>query len=294
MRPKLYDDFTEVDRQTEGGCVYVHFRCPHVGCDAAIRLKESSVYRHKASRCAEHLLVCKSASGQDDVRVSRKRSRPAASSAVPGAGANASLRDELAAARANAERQILRNDELRGTVASLRQRMAEKDAVVEQRLSALEQEVAQTRPALAAIHKRIGMEGFPPAAPPARYVDIIDSLEKAAAVRATTHRVDPEVEHLREENRRLRRARESLRSEADTLRDQMAADHRQMVVVQRLYDPLKEVLTDRSKGQSFLRFLRKVALLTHPDKNREHQGEAQHMQIFVNILSCELRDTHGL
>ena len=74
----------------------------------------------------------------------------------------------------------------------------------------------------------------------------------------------------------------------------MAADHRQMVVVQRLYDPLKEVLTDRSKGQSSLRFLRKVALLTHPDKNREHQGEAQHMQIFVNILSRELRDTHGL
>ena len=33
MRPKLYDDFTEVGRQTGGGSVYVHFRCPHVGCD---------------------------------------------------------------------------------------------------------------------------------------------------------------------------------------------------------------------------------------------------------------------
>ena len=260
---------------------YAQFECSYE-CGNPVELPDVNVKNSKASKCHDHLMVCKGVAAdgkraEDDPRVrdarraaarcaahmqAAKRGRTgdmtAATDAAP------ALREQIATLTASETRLVTRNEELNGRVHSLETQMEqlrvdarERDQRERRRdleMQELRAEMQQLRPLVPLVERITRELGLlacvPPAASVDVYVDRIAGLKKAAAI----------AQAARSDQKAAARVRQQLGDAQASLArlNQQNAQSRQLLMCFRAF-------TDhRDEARTFLRAMAKHA---HPDKH---------------------------
>ena len=285
---------------------YAQFKCPYE-CDSIVELQSDSVKNNKSTECHKHLMTCtgvtsdgKRAEDDERVRDARKASvkcaetmRAAKRGRVEDASGGSSdttlaLREQIDTLVASEGRLIAKNDGLRNRVSVLEEQMSEQAQQMREQtlqmqhmlaeMKQMREEVTLLRP-LRSLVRRIGDRlGITSTTPPIEsddlYIDKIEGLKKAAAVREASGSSDCE-RHKRELN--------NLHAQIGELNKK----NREAKDIVRCFAEYAKNPTEAKA------FLRKISKATHPDK---HGGKdtvegslATGLQAALNIVLTSIR-----